>query len=531
MSGVPKKWTMRSLIAAAVLLTIPALVVAPAHADPKTITIAIEGDPAQLDPHTHSLWLTYGVIVQMFDGLVNEDLTTPVTGAVPVVPGLAESWDISSDGKVYTFHLRKGVKFHDGTDWNAQAAKFNFDRLLDPNSKYFSKVGSTLNSWWTGHIEKYEVVDDLTFKVTLKQVISNFLQRLCNGGYGSAAMLSPAALEKYGDEGFSNHPVGTGPFKFVERKIGERIVLEKNDDYWDPARRPKYDRLIFLPINDDSARELALMSGTADIIATPLPDSFDNLRSKGFNVVVGDMPALDILFLNMKDPKLADVRVRKAMAMAINRKDICEQLRLGTCVPATAILNPHGFGYDPNFQPFSYDPEGAKKLMAEAGYKDGIDLRFDWSPGGVGAFGLDSYAEWVQRDLGAIGVRVTLRKFDIATYFGEVFAGMEPGTQMLDLNWGEPSYTWLEFLVTSKGGYNAGHYSNPKVDELEDKLVATTDETQRLQYAKQIRDIIAEDVPWIPVFSQRAMYALSPRIKGFVLEPEHWQDFSKLVKD
>ena len=495
-------------------------------ADVRTITVGVEGEPTQLDPHTHVLWLTYRVVYHLFESFVQPDLTTDESDVVDIVPALAESWNISDDGKTYTFNLRKGVNFHDGTPWNAEAAKFNFDRLLDPGFEFYNEfAGAILNAWWTGDVASYRVVDEFTFEVTLKNTVSNFLQRLANGGYGSAGMVSPAALASLGDEAFGNHPVGTGPFKFKERVFGEKIVLEKNTDYWDSNRIPKYDQLIFRPIADDAARELALISGSADIIATPSPDSFDYLKNEGFNVVLRDGPNLQLIWLNMEDPKLQDIRVRRAIYMAIDRQGICTQLRLGECEPAWGILNNRGLGYDPNFKPYPYNPEQARALLAEAG-AEGLQLRFDWSTGGAGAVGMESFVQWVQRDLREVGIQVELVKWDVGTYFSQMLSGMKEGTSLMTIEWGEPSFIWVEFVVMSTGGYNTGKYSNPEVDKLMEMVKSSLSTDDQIVHLRRVQEIAGNDVPWIPVFSPKLKYAMSSKIQGFVLAPEHWQDFS-----
>lgn len=495
----------------------------------KTITVGVEGEPTQLDPHTHVLWLTYRVVYHLFESFVQPDLTTDENDVVNIVPALAESWKISDDGTTYTFHLRQGVSFHDGTPWNAEAAKFNFDRLLDPDSQFYNNfAGAILNAWWTGDVASYRVVDEYTFEVSLKSPVSNFLQRLANGGYGSAGMVSPVALAQHGDEGFGNNPVGTGPFRFKERIFGEKIVLEKNSDYWDTNRMPKYDQLIFRPIADDAARELALVSGAADIIATPSPDSFSYLEEKGFNVVLRDGPNLQLIWLNMQDPKLQDMRVRKAIYMAIDREGICSQLRLGECEPAWGILNNRGLGYDPQFKPYPYDPDGARALLAEAGVAGNLQLRFDWSTGGAGAVGMESFVQWIQRDLKKVGIGVELVKWDVGTYFNQMLSGMKEGTSLMTIEWGEPSFIWVEFVVMTNGGYNTGKYSNPEIDALMQTVKSSLSVEEQINGLRRVQEIVGNDVPWVPVFSPKLKYATSPKIQGFVLAPEHWQDFAIL---
>ena len=364
-------------------------------ADAKTIVMAIEGEPGQLDPHTHALWLTYREVYLMFESFVQQDLSVKDVSIPPIIPALATSWDISDDKKTYTFHLREGVKFHDGTPWNAEAAKFNFDRVLDKNFQYFSQTANSFNGWWTQDIESYSAVDPSTFEVKLKQPNSEFLRRMAQGGFGSAGMLSPEALKKSGNDNFSLHPIGTGPFKFVERVVGEKIVLERNPDYWDERRKPKIDRLIIRGIPEVATRELALLTGEVDIIATPSPDSVDYLRSQGITVEIGPVPTIYLMWVNFRQKPLDDAKVRKALYMAIDRESLCKFLRKDQCLPAYSVLNFGGPGYDPKYNPMPYDPEKAKQLLAEAGYPDGFEIRVDWTSGGAGDVNTVADAEWI----------------------------------------------------------------------------------------------------------------------------------------
>jgi peptide/nickel transport system substrate-binding protein len=503
-------------------------------ADQKTLILAVEGDPSRLDPHTNSLWLTYRVVYHMFESFVGQDLAVAAAERAPIVPALAERWDISDDKKVYTFHLRQGVKFHDGTPWNAAAAKFNFDRLLDKSFKHYFPLAADINTWWLQDVASYRAVDDATFEVIMKQPSSEFLQRLTQGGYGSAGMVSPAAVEQYGNEDVTNYPVGTGPFKFVERVFGERIVLAKNAEYWNAKRVPKVDTLIFRPIVDVAARELALQSGQVDIIATPSPDSTDFLASQGFNVVMGPVPTIYLIWLNMKEPVLQDVRVRRAMSMAIDRAGLCEHLRRKQCIPAYSILNIGGPGYDPTFDPYPYDPEGARKLLAEAGYPDGFEIRMDWTPGGAGDVNTLADAEWLQRNWADIGIKAKIEVFDVGTYFDMMLKGMRAGTHVMEISWGESAFHWLDAVISpnaiSPKGYNSGYYDNPKIGELLAKARQATTEDEQVDSLRQIQAIIGEEVPWIPFHSPFAVYAMNPKVTGFVLAPQHWHDMAIVDK-
>jgi peptide/nickel transport system substrate-binding protein len=529
---IARRMVLAAIAAGAAWGLVPGLDV---NAAEKTIVMAIEGEPGQLDPHTHALWLTYREVYLMFESLVQQDLSVKDVPIPPIIPALATSWDVSDDKKTYTFHLREGVKFHDGTPWDAEAAVFNFDRVLKKDSEYFSQTANSFNGWWTQDIESYAAKDGLTFEVKLKQPNSEFLRRMAQGGFGSAGMLSPEALKKSGNENFSLNPVGTGPFKFVERVIGEKIVLERNPDYWDERRIPKVDRLIIRGIPEVATRELALMTGEVDIIATPSPDSVENIRSKGFNVEIGPVPTIYLMWVNLRLKPLDDPKVRKALYMAIDREGLCKFLRKGQCLPAYSVLNFGGPGYDPNYKPMPYDPNKAKALLAEAGYSNGFDVRVDWTPGGAGDVNTVADAEWIQRDWAKIGVNLKIEMFEISTYMQQMAKGMREGTGFMQLSWGENNFSWLDGAISPNAmppnGFNAGYYDNPKVGELLAAARSATTEEEMVAKLKEMEKIVVEeDTAFIPTHSPAGVYAMSPKITGFVLPPQHWTDLTLVGK-
>lgn len=508
---------------------------APAQDDSDTIIVGIEGDPLALDPHSHSLWLTFRPVFHLFEGLVAQDLTVSDVDISPIVPALATEWEISEDRTVYTFKLREGVEFHDGTPWNAEAARFNFDRILNPEFEYYYKKASELNTWWVQDIESYEVVDEYTFQVNLKQPNAEFLRRLSQGGYGSATMGSPTAIMKTGNEDFASAPVGTGPFRFGERVFGERIVLERNADYWNPERTPSYQRLIFRPIVEVAAREQALLTGAVDIIATPSPDSTGFIEGRGFKVIQGDVPTIQMLWLNFREEELQDVRVRRAISHAIDRKGLANDLRRGQASPAHTILNIGGPGYDPDYRCAPYDPDKARELLAEAGYPDGFSIRMDWTTGGAGDVNTVADAEWFQRNLAAVGIDATIEVFDIGTYFSMMLEGMRENTHMMQISWGEQSFHWLDAVISPSAippnGFNSGYYDNPKVGQLLSDARAALSREKAVEHLQEIQDIVCEDMAFIPTHFLKGVYAMSPRITGFVLAPQHWHDMAIIDKE
>lgn len=506
-----------------------------AQAQEKTLIVAIEAEPSQLDPHISGSWNTFRILSHIFESFVAQDLTRNDLPQPPIVPALAENWEISPDGKSYTFHLRKGVKFHDGTPWNAEAAKFNLDRMTNPNFKFHSPIAKGKLQWVWGDLDSYEVVDEYTFRINLTGPNSEFLRRLTQGGVGSATMVSPESVKKWGNDEVTNHPAGTGPFKFVERVYGEKVVLEKNSDYWNERRIPRVNRLIFRGISEVATRELALQTGEVDLIATPSPDSVDYLQSQGYRIVKGPVSTVYILWLNMSEPYFKDVRVRRAVAMAIDREGMATYLKRGLAQPAYGILNFGGPGYDPNFRDYPYDPAKAKVLLSEAGYPNGFTTRMDWTLGGGGDVNTQADAEWIQRDLAKIGIKADIELFDNNAYWDMMAKGVRSGTGFMSISWGETAFFWLEVVAATTGlppnGFNVGYYKNEKVDELLTKARRALSEKEQVQHLQEVNRIIAEDAAILTYYSPLQVYAMAKNIDGLVLAPQHWQDFTTVTKE
>jgi peptide/nickel transport system substrate-binding protein len=379
------------------------------------------------------------------------------------------------------------------------------------------------------------VVDEYTFRITLKQPNSELLRRMSMGGFGSAGMLSPESVKKHGNEDVSLHPTGTGPFKFVERVVNEKIVLEKNLDYWDHQRVPRIDQLIIRGIPEVATRELALQTGEVDIIATPAPDSVEYLKSQGMTIVQGPVPTIYLIWVNFKQKPLDDVRVRKALNYAIDREGLCKYLRRNQCLPAYSILNFGGPGYDPNYKPYPYDPAKAKQLLVDAGHPNGFEVRVDWTPGGAGDVATVADAEWIQRDWARIGVKLKIELFEISTYMQQMNKGMREGTGFMQLSWGENAFHWLDASISPSAvppnGFNAGWYQNAKVGELLSAARAAGSENEMIAKLREMEKIVMEeDAAFVPTHSPLGVYAMKPGITGFILPPQHWTDLTLIDK-
>src|SRR5215472_616484 len=335
-----------------------------------TLVYGMEGPSDILDPQATGCWLTYRVTYQMFEGLLAEDLTKADVAIPRVVPRLAESYALSNDGLTRTFKLRKGVKFHDGTPFNAQAAVFSWERMFKKDAPQFYARANSYTSYVVEYITGAEAVDDYTLKLTFSKPYAEW-ERMTLQSWGEPLMISPTAVKKYGNEKFADHPAGTGPFKFVENIPGDRIVLERFKDYWGtPAN---VDRLVFKRLDDPAARVAALRTGEVDFILAPPPDDVESLRQEGFAVLQSNAPHIWYWHLNMKDEHFKDIRVRQAIQMAIDKEKMAKELLKGTAKAAWSMLPPACSAYNPDYKPYSYNPEKAKQLLKEAGHPNGFE--------------------------------------------------------------------------------------------------------------------------------------------------------------
>jgi len=487
----------------------------------------IWGMPAEtdtLDPHATGGWSTYQITYQIFEGLVKEDLTKADVPTPPLVPGLATSWTISDDGLVYTFKLREGVKFHDGTPFDAEAVKFNFERFWDESSPNFYAKAKAFVVAYTKWIKSVEVVDPMTVKITLTAPNYQWLRQGLQS-YGQPLMVSPTAVKEYGNEGIAAHPVGTGPFKFVERDQGVKTVLVKNEDYW--GNKAILDKVIFRPIQDPATRVNALESGEIQMMTTPPWDEIDRLVGEGFVLTTNDnVPYINFIHLNFHNEALKDIRVRKAINMAIDREGIAKEIYRSTGRAEYGMLSPGTDAYDPTFTSFSYDPEEAKKLLAEAGYGDGLKLVFEIPQYGTG----EIVETWIQRDLKKVGIDVELRKFEWVTYLGKWAGGMSDDVGMNEIGWGMSTPAWINIVsrcdTVAPGGQNSGYYCNKKVDELLDQAIVTPDPAVARGLYQQANRIIMDDAAFVPLVDDLQPIILAPNVKGFVNPPEDWYDLS-----
>lgn len=501
-----------------------------------TLVVAMEGEADVLDPHVGVGALTDRVLFAVFEPLISRDLVNPTGQTGKIIPGLVQKVDRSSDGLAYTFHLKPGVKFQDATPFDADAVKFNIERQWDQtmvgkkNAPWFYPKAGAMRSWvWQpSGLTSIDVVDAHTVRFNLSHPFVEFLNVMTNGGPGSTCMMSPASVKKWGNENVANHPVGTGPFRFVDRVWGSHITLERNTTYWDPARSAKLDKLIFRPIASAASRVLALQSNEVNLVFAPEPNAVGQLKGSGYPVSMRENPAIWFISLSPYIKQLEDVRVRRAIAMGIDRHTMAKELLKGTVLAAESMQGRTCAAYDPKFRWYPYDPAKGRKLLKEAGYGKGFDLVFEIPTTGSGEIIPVPMAEWIARDLAKIGINVKLRTYEWIAYITHWGRGLkeDPGVGINQMSWGGQSSLWwlnLDFLSTS--GFNTRKNRIPGVDQLLAEGERTFDDAKRWAICRKI-DAINKELVWdIPIVNDLAPNPMAPNVHGFVHTPGWIQDF------
>ncbi|MCB9993395.1 MAG: ABC transporter substrate-binding protein [Hyphomicrobiaceae bacterium] len=501
--------------------------VAPAAAQtpPNVLVVGQIAEPAALDPHTVTAVNDFRILMNIYDGLVRYK-----PGTLEVEPALATSWDISDDGTEYTFHLRDGVKFHDGSDFNADAVKFNFDRMLKDDHPYHD-TGPFPLSFFFSSITDVTAVDPLTVKFTLSEPYAPFLSNLA---YPTGLIVSPAAVEQYGKD-FGRHPSGTGPFKFVEWQSNARVVIERNDDYWDGA--PALDAVIYRPITDANTRVAEMLSGGLDLMVEVPPDNVATFASDpAFKVYEQAGPHLWFLILNAKDGPFANKEVRQAVNYAVNKQALVDNVLQGTATVAAGPTPPaFNWAYDESLDPYPYNPDKARQMIKDAGF-EGAEVTFLVTEGGSGMLDPIPMGTAIQADLEAVGLKVKIETYEWNTFLGIVNPGLEGKGDMAEMAWMTNDPDTLPFLALrtdawpDKGGFNSGYYSNPKVDELLEAARKSTDQAERASLYKQMQELVYDDAPWLFVANWKQNAVSSARVENFALQPSFLLDLRKVSK-
>lgn len=461
----------------------------------------------------------YEVPFNIFDRLVDVEVGTD--GNSKIVPSLAESWDISDDGLEYTFHLRQGVKFHNGNDFTAEDVAYTFHRMLTVeggvNTEFIDQIkgADELLAGETDTLEGVEVVDDYTIKVTLKEPFAGFLASISSPG---VSIYDSEATEAAGDQ-FGMDPavtVGTGPFEFSSWSFNNQLVLTRNEDYWKGASG--LPGVVIKIIPDTETQSMMFESGELDILDLDYAaDSADRFtETYPDQIVQGPRVGIVYFTMNFNKEPFQDVRVRKAVQMSIDRQAILDALYGGRGQVEQGIF-PHGLiGFNPDQEEIKYDPEAAKALLAEAGYADGFDMEIaaDSSASDTMTMAL----EIVSDQLAEVGIRAEIKNYDESTWLetrksGELGSFMS--TWSADYN--DPdNFIYTFFGNEEKTRIRSINYPDTEVMERVAKARTIVNEDERLAEYKALEEkIIHEDAAWVPMFSRLHLFAVSKRVQGF----------------
>ncbi len=481
----------------------------------KTIIFALGAEPVKLDPPNQTDNPSEIVVRCIHDNLVE------FTENMDIVPQLAESWTVSPDGLDWVFKLRKGVKFHDGEPFNAEAVVINVKRNLDLQNR------TKRTTLYEPFIASVTARDEYTVEMKLKKPFGALLAHFAHGAGG---MVSPKALEKLGDK-LGLNPVGTGPFIFKEWVPGDRVVLVRNDAYW--KGKSKVEKIIFKPVPEAASRVIMLETGEADVVfPVPLVEVDRINKSKTAKVLFGDTARVIYIGMNNLIKPYSDVRVRQAMNYAVDKESIVKNIMKGMAKPSTSFCGRLVWGHYPAGT-YEYNPEKAKKLLAEAGYPDGFEASL-WTP--EGRYPMDAQiAEAVAGQLKKVGITVKLRKWEWAAYLQntrkppeeakyELFLlGWAPSTG--DADWGlRPLFYGDEWAPT---GSNRCYYKSEAVDKGIEAGMSTSDPDKRREVYKAVQQKLFEDAPWLMLHDMVQSVGVSNSIKNVVL----WPIEIVLVKD
>ncbi len=482
-----------------------------------TLVAGWDSDPGALDNNLDRGAVTRTLLHMVYDRIVERDISVKADFP-PFAPGLATSWEVSPDARVYTFKLRQGVKFHDGTPCDAEAIKFNIERNWDPNHPSYHKTGAGANALGYKDLEKVEAVDASTVRVTHKAPFADFLNVLAFGTYSIA---SPTQIKKVGNDEFGNQPIGSGPFKFVERERGVKLVFERNPDYWGGASA--LERFIIRPLPEAVARLTALETGEVDWVNNVHPDSIEKVRANpNLTIDLAQLPNTWGYIPNHRAEPTKSVKVRQALNWAVNREALSKDIMRGLAVPSTSPYAPTGTaGHNPNIKGYGFDPAKAKALLAEAGFASGLDLRFQIPQGAVGSPFAVQMNEYLQQNFKDVGINVKIEALEAQVMQTNLSNGMPPDVHAYSVGFSVDELVNLQRhyrsdLVPPNGNTNPGWIEYPELDALLKKALETANEEERKKIYFDVQQRAVDMAAWVWVVHQKGARAWNKKVQGFV---------------
>ena len=478
-------------------------------ADKDTIIIAQGVDPTTLDPHNHYETPAFNVCLNIFDTLLQRD------DHIKIEPLLATSYKIINE-TTWAFNLRKGVKFHNGEDFDATSVKFSLERMIDPKNKLRQvQMGQVLD-----HVD---IIDPYKVHIITKKPYPALDAQLCSVG----SMLPPKYVQEKGASHIATNPIGTGPYKFVRWIKDDQIVLQANENYW--RGTPKIKKAIFRPIPEATTRVAGLQTQELDIIVN-IPPHLERLMSWKGRSFVSKVPSVRVIFMafdNLKGGPAADRRFRQAVAQAIDLDTIIKKVLEGNALRLGSPLTKYHFGYDPAIKPYDYNPELAKKLLAEAGYAKGVDFVIN-SPNGRYLNDRD-IAEAVAGDLRKVGINASVKTHEWGNYMTMTYR--HTAGPLYLLGWGNTSFDADGSLFALlRTGQVLSSFTNSTLDSLLDQGQATMDQKKRQKIYSEACNVIKDDAAWAFTYQQMDIYGVNERVNWKARADERLAVFEMSLK-
>ncbi len=507
------------LIIAALILPLMALSAAPAQAAKDTVVVAFGSNIPTLDPHMHSSRLAHIADWHLYDSLMDRDPKT-----YKPIPGLASSLR-NVNALTWELKLRTGVKFHNGEPFNAEAVKFTIDRVLDPATKSVTRGNFT----W---IKEVKIIDEHTVQIITAKPFPAAPEFLT-----LAYIVPPKYLKAVGDEEFNRKPVGTGPYKFVEWKKAEHLIVEANENYWkdSPKGMPKIKTIVFRTIPETTTQIAELLSGGVDIIRNVPPDQIavvkdsPNARISATKILRVNSLLLDSSGRASKTP-LMNQKVRQAIAYAINVDEMLSKILGGYAERTATGVNPLHFGFDASIKPYPYDPERAKKLLAEAGYPNGFEMTLNTYSGTITS--MDQMADAVTGYLAKVGITLKRRHIeDVGMWTSSSKEGKLEGLQYY--SWGSNSIfdadAILYALTYSKEPLS--YTKDAVLDQLLDEGRTQIDPKKRLEAYAKAQKLLHEKFYWIPINVQYTIEGVNKKLNYEASSDEMMRVYAASWKD
>ena len=475
----------------------------------------------------------------IFEGLVVWDLSS-ADKLADIRPGLAESWSQSkSDPTKWTFNLRKGVKFHDGSDFNAAAAIWNLERFYNTKSAQFEAQGSAITRARNPNVKTWRKIDDYTLEITTDRPLSYFPHLLVYMLYAS-----PTQFTKVGGTWakYAKAPAGTGPFKLIDFKPRISVTLERFDGYWDKSRVAKVDKMILYPMPEATTRLAALRSGQGDWIEVPPPDTIPSLKAAGYNIVTNSYPHVWPWVMNIKkaDSPFRDKRVRVAANYCIDR-DGMVQLLNGTAEPAVGFFKKKSPFFGNPKEAYTFNPEKAKELLKQAGYGPGkpVKAKIMISTSGSGQMLPLPMNEFLQQTLAKCGFEIEFEVVEWGTmlvaFRNDPSGPPALGSDAMNISLVSSDISqmarWFWSGNSAPKGSNWGNWQSAEWDRLLGNIQISTDPASIRKSISRLNEIVVDEAPWLWIVHDLNPRAMSKKVKGFVSAQSWFQDFTRVRMD